>query len=81
MAGESSFFSNITMGDVGLGLQGIGTIASAWGTYENMKARNKLIQDQINYQKAKDALVQKKLDDREKTIAEAFGSYQSEASV
>lgn len=65
---------DFTLGDIGLGLEGIGTLAGAWGQYELGKAQNKLIKDQLKYQKDKDALALKKLAEREDAIDQAFGS-------
>jgi hypothetical protein len=65
---------DFTLGDIGLGLEGIGTLAGAWGQYELGKAQNKLIKEQLNYQKQKDALALKKLAEREDAINDAFGT-------
>jgi hypothetical protein len=65
--------SSIGLGDIGLGLEGIGTLASAWGQYQLGKEQNKLIKGQLDYQKQKDALALKKLQEREDAINQAFG--------
>lgn len=65
---------DFTLGDIGLGLEGIGTLAGAWGQYEIGKQQNKLIKDQLKYQKQKDALALEKLKKREDDINQAFGA-------
>lgn len=66
--------SGITMGDIGAGLEGVGALAGAWGSYKLGQEQNKLIKDQLKYVKEQDALRLKKLAEREKTINDVFGN-------
>lgn len=65
----SSAFSNINIGDT---LQGIGSIAGAWGQYENGKESSKLKKKQLEYEMSKDTLANAKLDSQQKSWDDAW---------
>lgn len=67
-------FGSVDSKDIALGIQGVGSIAGAWGQYYSDRKRNELLADQIAYEKSKDALVLSKLDERQKIIDDAFGT-------
>ncbi|MBE0498570.1 MAG: hypothetical protein IBX43_04935 [Campylobacterales bacterium] len=58
--------------DTALSIQGIGTLASAWGKYETDKTRNKLLKEQLDYEKQKDSLANAKTDMAQKNYDDAF---------
>jgi len=58
--------------DSALALQGIGSLASAWGQYKTSKKRNKLLQDQFNYAKKQDALALAKQNKAQDNLDDAF---------
>lgn len=64
--------SNLNAKDVGSIVQGVGTVAGAWGSYEADKKRNQLLQDQMNYEKQKDQYAQSKLDKAQTSLDNAF---------
>lgn len=70
--GISDAFSNLNAKDVGSIMQGAGTVASAWGSYEADKKRNQLLQDQMSYEKKKDEYAQSKLDKAQTSLDNAF---------
>lgn len=72
-ATDAATIFGYNMSDVGLGLQGLGSLAGAWGAYEMGRQRNNLIKDQLNYQKQRDALLDAKLEERDDAIRTAFG--------
>lgn len=62
------------VGTAGLGsaLQGIGSLAGAWGQYESGKESNKLKKQQLEYEKSKDVLANSKLDAQQKSWDDAW---------
>lgn len=72
--GIADAFSGWDAKDWGTVMQGAGTLAGAWGQYESDKSRNKLIQDQLAYEKQKDALANSKLDKAQASLDDAFSS-------
>lgn len=70
--GITNAFSGLDAKDVGSIIQGAGTLAGAWGSYESDKKRNQLLQDQMNYEKQKDQYAQVKLDKAQTSLDDAF---------
>lgn len=64
--------SNLNAKDIGSIMQGAGTVAGAWGSYEADKKRNQLLQDQLGYEKQKDQYAQSKLDKAQTSLDNAF---------
>jgi len=60
--------------DTALTIQGIGSLASAWGQYETDKKRNKLIKEEMDYKKSLDKRVMEKEDKAQATLDDAFDS-------
>ena len=60
--------------DTALAIQGFGSLASAWGQYETDKKRNKLLQNQLNYEKEKDTLALAKMDAAQTNLDDAFSA-------
>ena len=58
--------------DTALSIQGIGTIASAWGKYETDKTRNKLLKEQLDFEKARDVRANTRMDMAQKNYDDAF---------
>ena len=58
--------------DKALAIQGVGSLASAWGQYETGKTRNKLMQQQFDYQKSLDTKAFAKQDEAQKNLDDAF---------
>ncbi len=58
--------------DTALAIQGFGSLASAWGQYETDKKKNKLLENQLNYEKEKDALALAKMDTAQGNLDDAF---------
>jgi hypothetical protein len=46
--------------DTALTIQGVGSLASAWGQYKTEKERNKILDKQLAYEQKKDALAESK---------------------
>lgn len=65
-------FSGLNAKDVGSIMQGAGTLAGAWGSYEADKKRNNLLQNQMDYEKQKDQYAQGKLDKAQTSLDDAF---------
>lgn len=70
--GVADAFSGWDANDWGTVMQGAGTLAGAWGQYESDKAKNKLIREQLDYEKQKDALANQKLDKAQSALDNAF---------
>lgn len=70
--GITNGLSNLNAKDVGSIMQGVGTLAGAWGSYESDKKRNQMLQDQMNYEKQKDQYAQGKLDKAQTSLDDAF---------
>jgi len=66
-----NFVSNINLGDT---LQGIGSLAGAWGQYENAKDTSALKKKQLQYEMDKDALANAKLDSQQKSWDDAWST-------
>lgn len=65
-------FDNWSTANTGSLLQGIGSIAGAWGNYESEKKRNDLLNQQFSYEKEKDANAKQKLDKAQSSLDNAF---------
>jgi len=65
-------FDGFTAGGIGTGLQALGSLAGAWGSYESQKKTNQFLQDQFNYEKSKDDLAKKKLNTAQVNLESAF---------
>jgi hypothetical protein len=65
-------FDNWDAKDTGLAMQGFGSLASAWGSYETDKQRNKLLKEQLDYEKSKDALANERLNMAQSELDDAF---------
>lgn len=70
--GITDSLSKVSAKDIGSIMQGTGTLAGAWGSYEADKKRNQLLQDQMNYEKQKDQYAQSKLDKAQTSLDDAF---------
>lgn len=55
-------------------LQGVGSLAGAWGQYENGKETSKLKKQQLEYEMSKDTLANAKLDSQQKSWDDAWSS-------
>lgn len=62
-----------SLAGIGSVVKGVGSLASAWGAYEMGQNRTKLLKDQLNYEKSKDAFAMSQLDKRQNNIDDAFG--------
>jgi hypothetical protein len=58
--------------DTALTLQGVGSLANAWGQYKTNKKRNKLLEQQFNYAKEQDALALAKQNKAQSNLDSAF---------
>lgn len=58
--------------DYGLGIQGLGALAGAWGQYETGREANKIKRDQLAYEKQKDDAYNKKIDTAQANLDDAF---------
>jgi len=58
--------------DTALTIQGVGTLAGAWGQYETNKERNKLAREELDYQKQKDLAATAKYNTAQKNLDNAF---------
>jgi len=58
--------------DTALSLQGFGSLADAYGQYENGKKRNKLLEQQFAYAKKQDALALAKQKKAQNNLDDAF---------
>lgn len=61
--------------DTALTIQGVGSLASAWGQYKTDKKRNELLENQLNYEKEKDALATAKMDTAQNALDDAFSDF------
>lgn len=68
MGAESAF-------NWGSAIQGIGSLAGAWGSYESAKKANKLQKEQFDYEKSKDALALTKINEHQKNVDDAFSDF------
>lgn len=60
--------------DTALTIQGLGSLASAWGQYETDKQRNKLIKEEMDYRKSLDTRALAKEDLAQANLDDAFAS-------
>ena len=58
---------------IGSIVSGVGSLAGAWGAYESGQERTKLLKNQLDYEKSKDAFVMAQFNKRQETIDDAFG--------
>lgn len=58
--------------DTALTINGIGSLASAWGQYKSDQTRNSLINKQLDYEIKKDNTRLKKMDKAQKNLDDAF---------
>ena len=58
--------------DTALTIQGLGSLAGAWGQYETDKQRNKLIKEEMDYKKSLDARAMAKEDLAQANYDNAF---------
>lgn len=65
-------FDNWSTANTGSLLQGIGSIAGAWGNYESEKKRNKMLEKQFAYEQEKDSNAKAKLDKAQSSLDNAF---------
>lgn len=56
----------------GLGIQGLGALAGAWGQYETGKEANKIKREQLAYEKQKDDAYNAKMDEAQVNLDDAF---------
>lgn len=76
-----AFNFDFGLADIGSTLKGIGSLAGAWGNYESGKAQNKMLKEQFDYAKKRDALVLAKLDERQDVINDAFGATTNKSNL
>ena len=74
MAGFMDMFDGFTKSDVGGLLGGVGALTGAWGTYTNNKKQTKLLTDQLNYEKQKDALANTRFTEDRAALKDAFAT-------
>jgi len=81
MAGEEGFFSGLWDGikgiglkDLGTALSGIGSLAGAWGQYQNNKTQNKFLNKQFDYAVEKDKYAKDRMEEAQSAIDNAFGT-------
>jgi len=60
--------------DTALAIQGLGSLASAWGQYETDTKRNKLIKEEMDYKKSLDARAFAKADNAQINLDDAFSN-------
>ena len=58
--------------DTALTIQGVGSLASAWGQYETGKEKNKLLKSQLQYEKDKDKIANAKMDTAQSNLEDAW---------
>ena len=58
--------------DTALAIQGVGSLASAWGQYESDKKRNKLLQQQLDYEQKQNDLANQKQVQAQASLDNAF---------
>lgn len=67
-------FDNWDSKDTAMTIQGVGSLASAWGDYETNKKKNKLLQERLNYEKQKDTLANEKMALAQSNFDDAFAN-------
>ena len=65
-------FENWDAKDTANTISGVGAFASASGKYEKDKQKNKILADQLNYEKSKDALAEAKSTQAQSNYDDAF---------
>jgi len=58
--------------DTALTIQGLGSLAGAWGQYENGKEANKLIKKQLQYEKDKDTYAKGQMTKAQTNLEDAW---------